>query len=99
MTLKEKFMNELDEAIATSWMLRPTLIVFTKRSKLILPEKTVNPHVNLEEKKKYYDEAYDDGLFLKSDSEVQILYWEFETNKAKSDEKVKDGFFAPLYPF
>lgn len=66
---KEEMLKFIDDAIKEQ---APYFAVLVDLG-LPEPEQIINPLANLEEKKKYYDEAYDDELHLKANKKIRIV--------------------------
>lgn len=100
MTKKEKFMQDIQYAIDYK-VPRFYVKIATRGSEGL--ELIVNPFCNFEQKKEYYDKAYDDNLVLKSYDGIRIVSWDcFSPNdKARhirdivfGDDKGEDIYYV-----
>lgn len=96
MTKKERLMQDMEYAIKFKVPYFYVKIE-TKGSEGL--EIIINPFCNLEKKRDYYDNAYDDNLTLKSYNGIRIVSWDCFSKNEKSkylkdivigDEKCED---------
>ena len=66
---KTEFLNKVDKAIKKGWGIK----VYVTMPNLPKPEIICNPHENIENKKDYYNEAYNDQMELETFNQIQIV--------------------------
>ena len=81
MTRKERLMQDMDYAIKYKV---PYFYVKIETMGNEGLEIIVNPFCNLEKKKEYYNNAYDDNLILKSYNGIRIVSWDCFSKHEKS---------------
>lgn len=86
MTKKERLMQDIQYAIDYKVPYFYVKIA-TRGSEGI--ETIINPFCNFEQKKEYYEKAYDDNLILKSYDGIRIISWD-NFSKYEKSSYVKD---------
>ena len=70
---KEKFLENLDKAITKGWGIK----VYVNMPDLPKEEIICNPPENVSGKRRYYDNAYDDAMKLKTFDQISITDIQF----------------------
>ena len=81
MTKKERLMQDIQYAI--DYKVPYFYVKIAKKGSEGL-EIIINPFCNFEQKKAYYDKAYDDNLVLKSYDGIRIVSWDCFSKHEKS---------------
>lgn len=85
MTKKEEFIKFIDKCI--DGMEGSCLLVHAEVPELLEHERILNANCNLQAKRKYYNESYDDDLRLKVNKKVKIVKWETLENFIHGQEE------------
>lgn len=66
---KKEFLEKLDKAIENGWGIK----VYVEMPDLAKPELVCNPPENVEQKRNYYDDAYNNEMQLESFTQIKIV--------------------------